>query len=169
MKLFLADSNIYYKDCHSRVEANIAFCSEHGFEAFHPLKSNFHAKEGMTPHEMAAAIAQNNLKQLDSCDVLMAELDPWRGCEVDTGVSFEVGYMLAKGKKIYGYMKDAATTYCTRYPVKTFDEEDGVYRDEQGRRLEEFGLPVNLMVATNLILVEGGFQDAVKKLYEDMK
>lgn len=169
MKLFLADSNIFYKDCTVRVEKNIDLCEKLGFEAFHPLKSNFHASPDMTPNEMAVAIAQNNLKQLDTSDILVAELEPFRGNEVDTGVAFEIGYMTAKGKKIYAYMKDTTTTYCQRYNPKSYDEQDRVHRDELGRRIEEFGMPANLMVGANVILVQGGFEQVIAQIAKDCK
>ena len=168
-KIFLSDSNIFSKDCHQRVERAAALCAQYGFDCFHPLRSNFHAQAGMAPPQMAAAICQNNLKELDACDILLAQLDPFRGHEPDSGAVFECGYMFAKGKPVYGYVADTQKSYCQRYPVKTFDREDGVYRDEQGRRIEEFSLPVNLMLGVPVHIVTGGIEDALRQIAAEWK
>jgi nucleoside 2-deoxyribosyltransferase len=48
-------------------------------------------------------IGRGNQKAIDSCDVVLANLD---GRDVDSGTAAEIGYAFAKGKPIIGYRGD---------------------------------------------------------------
>ena len=48
-------------------------------------------------------IGRGNQKAIDSCDVVLANLD---GQDVDSGTAAEIGYAFAKGKPIIGYRGD---------------------------------------------------------------
>ena len=53
----------------------------------------------------ATKIFFRNISLIDKCDVIIANLEPFRGPNVDDGTAFEIGYGFSKGKKIYGYME----------------------------------------------------------------
>ena len=48
-------------------------------------------------------IGKQNQKAIDSCDVVLANLD---GQDVDSGTAAEIGYAFARGKPIIGYRGD---------------------------------------------------------------
>jgi len=48
-------------------------------------------------------IGKQNQKAIDSCDVVLANLD---GQDVDSGTAAEIGYAFARGKAIIGYRGD---------------------------------------------------------------
>lgn len=83
----------------------------------------------------------------------MANLNPFRGAEPDSGTVFEVGYAIALGKPVWGYLDDARPialrTAHTAHP-------DGRLLDEHGQQVEDFGLPLNLMLACSIHVVAGG-------------
>ena len=68
---------------------------------------------------------------MDTCDLVIANMTPFRGPSMDVGTTVEIGYMLAKGKPVFGYTNVAAD-YAARV------EPDGLL-------LEEFGFCDNLM------------------------
>ena len=41
---------------------------------------------------------------------MLANLEPFRGSEPDSGTAFEVGYALALGKPVYAYLSDAGAS-----------------------------------------------------------
>ena len=93
-----------------------------------------------------------NVALIDEADVVIANGNEFRG-EMDVGTAFEVGFAAAKGKKIYIYMDD----------IRTLVEKYGT-EDEQGRFVEDFGHPLNLMLSESSEIVKGTFEDCIKKL-----
>ena len=81
---------------------------------------------------------------------MIANLNPFRGDEPDSGTCFEAGYAFAKGKTVYGYVSDA----------RTLREKLGE-ADENGFSVENFGLPLNLMLSCAAKIVEGDFAKAL--------
>ena len=81
---------------------------------------------------------------------MIANLNPFRGQEPDSGTCFEVGYAFAKGKPVFAYVADA----------RAMREKLGE-RDADGFSVENFGLPLNLMLSSAATVVEGGFADAL--------
>ena len=71
-------------------------------------------------------------------------MNPFRGDEADSGTCFEAGYAFAKGKTVYGYVSDARTL-----------RENLGEAEENGFSVENFGLPLNLMLSCAAKIVEG--------------
>ncbi len=69
-------------------------CAEKGFVGCYP----FDNEADNTPDIFAG-----NCKLIDEADIVIANLNPFRGKEPDSGTCFEVGYAYAKGKTVYGY------------------------------------------------------------------
>jgi nucleoside 2-deoxyribosyltransferase len=79
---------------------------------------------------------------------VLANLNNFRGAEPDSGTAFEVGFAVALGKPVVGYLDDG----------RTLREQLGGVRDAEGFSVEDFGLPRNLMLACTTRLVVGGAQ-----------
>ena len=98
----------------------------------------------------AKTIFFGNCARIDEADFVIANLTPFRGAEPDSGTAFEVGYACAKGKTVYGYLPD----------TRPLREKLGE-RDENGFAVEDFGLPLNLMLCGAARIVAGGFAEAL--------
>jgi len=107
---------------------------------------------------------------INSCDGILANLNTFRGSEPDSGTVFEVGYGYGIGKKIVGY-----TSSNDLYRTVTsngYQNNDILYisNGKFGRcNIEDFGLPLNLMLSCSIDLVcgnNGNFENALKKLLE---
>ena len=103
----------------------------------------------------AAWIYRANVGLIERADCVLANLEPFRGSEPDSGTAFEVGYALALGKPVYAYLSDAGayTERLARLAPEWLGEHPGEDRD--GWQLEGFGLPLNLMLAVPSRLVAG--------------
>lgn len=113
----------------------------------------------------AAAIYRNNLERIASADAVLANLNPFRGNEPDSGTCVEIGYALALGKIVIGYVDDLR-------PLRerlgaSGPDADGCYSDAAGHVVEDFGLPLNLMLAVPLQLLKGGIAAALLALPQD--
>ncbi|WP_033887167.1 nucleoside 2-deoxyribosyltransferase, partial [Pseudomonas aeruginosa] len=106
---------------------------------------------------------------IERADCVLANLEPFRGSEPDSGTAFEVGYALALGKPVYAYLSDAGAyaERLARLAPEWLGEHPGEDRD--GWQLEGFGLPLNLMLAVPSRLVAGGPREALRRLAEELE
>ncbi|CAM5219085.1 Nucleoside 2-deoxyribosyltransferase OS=Castellaniella defragrans OX=75697 GN=HNR28_001005 PE=4 SV=1 [Castellaniella defragrans] len=149
--LYLAGPDVFRPDAGAYGESLKAACREHGFEGLYPLDNA--VPEGLSKQAAAAWICQANLGLIQRADIVMANLNPFRGAEPDSGTVFEVGYAAALGKPVWGYLDD--TRAIARRVIHTA-HPDGRLVDEQGLEVEDFGLPLNLMLACSIQVVAGG-------------
>jgi nucleoside 2-deoxyribosyltransferase len=153
MKLYFAGPDVFRPDVTRWAERVRTLCHELGHVALLPLDG-----EATT----AAAIFRNNLELLAEADAVIANLNPFRGAEPDSGACVEIGYALALGKPVLGYA-DSLASLGERLQADGPDA-DGCYRDAAGWMVENFGLPFNLMIAVPVRCVEGGVEECLARL-----
>lgn len=114
--------------------------------------------------KQAAWIYRANIGLIERADAVLANLNFFRGAEPDSGTAFEVGYATALGKPVYGYVDDAGSyaERIRRHAPELIGEDPT--RDRDGMTLEEFGLPLNLMLAVPATLVVGDAEQALRQL-----
>ena len=154
MKLYLAGPDVFRPDAVAWAAQVRELCRAAGHEALVPL-------DGEVP-ATAAAIYRNNLQCIAEADAVLANLNPFRGDEPDSGTCVEIGYALARGKTVIGYADDLRPL---RERLRASGPgADGRWRDGAGHAVEDFGLPLNLMLAVPLPLVQGGLEAALRAL-----
>jgi nucleoside 2-deoxyribosyltransferase len=144
MKIYLAGPDIFRPDGQEWIANARELCREHGFEALTPFD------HGETEPKK---ILDGNLELIRKAQIVVANLNPFRGFEPDSGTAFELGYALALGKKLLAYV-DSAEPLLERIRRAEALSADAK-RDSQGMAIEDFGLPLNLMLALTTQLVEG--------------
>jgi len=108
--------------------------------------------------EGAEAIFRHNLALIDQAEGVLANLNPFRGViEPDSGTVFECAYAYGRGKWVIGYLADRRDLL-TR--LSGFSQ-DGLL-DRDGRWIEDFGLPLNLMLAKALTALAGSLEEALE-------
>lgn len=165
--IYLAGPGVFRPDALEHGERLKALCAEFGFIGLYPLDKQVPATIE-TPPEQAAWIYQANLELLDQADAVLADLNFFRGGEPDSGTSFEVGYAVARGKPVFGYL-DGEGSYAER--LKRQHPQlcglPGV--DCDGLHLEAFDLPLNLMLAIPATLVTGGARQALQRMAQTLR
>lgn len=141
-KVYLAGYDVFAADAVRRGAQMKRACAERGFIGLYPLDN-----EASDPKE----IFTGNLELIEQCDILIANLNSFRGAEPDSGTCFEVGYAYAKGKRIYGYLEDC----------HTMREKLGE-RDSDGFTVENFDMAVNLMLGCSAVIVQGKLEDCLR-------
>ena len=124
-KIYLAGFDVFAPDARQRGAQMKMLCAGRGCIGLYPLDNEA---------ACAADIFAGNCGLIDQADAVIANLNPFRGQEPDSGTCFEVGYAFAKGKPVFAY-------------------------DRSSRG--DFGLPLNLMLSSAATVVEGGFADAL--------
>jgi nucleoside 2-deoxyribosyltransferase len=152
MKIYLAGPDVFRPDALAWGDKARRLCASHGHQALLPL-------DGV--ETTAAGIYQANIAQIRAADAVIANLNPFRGCEPDSGTCFEVGFAVALGKPVMGYVDRMETTVerVARLEGRRLDQPTPV--DRHGMHVENFGLPLNLMLAVPLGLVIGGLESAL--------
>lgn len=139
-RVYLAGPDVFYSDAWERGTALKALCGKYGFEGCFPLDNVIEADH---PAALARAIREANLELIRSCDAVIANMEPFRGFEPDSGTVFEVGYAAALGKRVIGYAPDLRSMHerlCERQHLGSEAE-----RDRDGLLIERFGWSHNLM------------------------
>jgi nucleoside 2-deoxyribosyltransferase len=95
MKIYLAGPDVFRPDVLQWAESARKTCRHYGYEPLIPID-----------HEEtdAARIFQANLDLIRKAQIVVANLNPFRGVEPDSGTCFELGYALAMDKKVCGYV-----------------------------------------------------------------
>jgi len=157
MKLYLAGPDVFRPDALAWAEEGRRLCASFGCTALIPL-------DGV--ETTAPGIYQANIALIQSADAVLANLNPFRGCEPDSGTCVEVGFALALGKPVIGYLASNETTTqrVARMFGATLETRDGRPIDRDGLFVEDFGLPLNLMLAVPLQMVIGGLPEALSAL-----
>ena len=152
-KLYLAGPDVFRPDAAVWAAQVVARCRARGHLALVPLDGDAATPEG---------IYRNNLRLIAEADAVLANLNPFRGAEPDSGTCVEIGYALALDKPVIGYADDLRPL---RERLRASGPgADGRYRDGAGNAVEDFGLPLNLMLAVPLRLVQGGIDAALSQL-----
>ncbi|WP_345977784.1 nucleoside 2-deoxyribosyltransferase [Sulfurimonas sp. HSL3-7] len=142
LKIYLAGPDVFEHNAIERGAALKELCRQYGFEGCFPL-DNTVVFDG-TPSNIAKAIREANIALLASCDIVLANLNPFRGIEPDSGTVYEVGYGAALGKKVYGYAADRRPMIERVRDAQKLAADATVCRD--GMSIEDFGLSHNLMM-----------------------
>lgn len=143
-KVYLAGFDVFYPDALERGRQMKELCRQYGLEGLYPLDNEC---------SDSLEIFQGNLHLIDQCDFVAANLNPFRGQEMDSGTAFEIGYAFAKGKRVFGYLDDIRPQIERIGPV-----------DAKGFAVENFGMPVNLMIGCSAQVVEGTLENCLQAI-----
>jgi nucleoside 2-deoxyribosyltransferase len=153
MKIYLAGPDVFRPDVIAWAESARETCLRYGYAPMIPID------HGETE---ANRIFQANLDMIRQAQVVVANLNPFRGTEPDSGTCFEMGYALALDKKICGYVERMETLLSR---VNRIEGADPLRKnDNRGMAIENFNLPLNLMLAVPAQVVEGGLEECLKHL-----
>jgi nucleoside 2-deoxyribosyltransferase len=157
MRVYLAGPDVFLPDAAGRAAALKAICARHGLRGVSPLD-----RLEQEPAEWAAlplfrTIALRNEAHISSADTLIANLTPFRGPSADAGTVFEVGFMRALGRPVFGWSNTSLpfTERSIAASPGAVRDADGEWRDAEGNLIESFGLTDNLMIDA-AILASGG-------------
>lgn len=157
MKIYLAGPDVFRPDALSWADAARRLCGEFGHQALVPL-------DGV--ETTAAGIYHANIELIRSADMVLANLNPFRGCEPDSGTCVEVGFALALGKPVVGYLERLETTVERVARIEGTSLQNSAKKpvDRREQLIEDFGLPLNLMLAVPVRLVVGSLAEALQAI-----
>lgn len=158
MKIYIAGPDVFEQDSIEIGRKYFNLCKKYGHKGLYPLDYIVDFKQAK--QKIAQDIFHANVKLIKEADIVIANLNPFRGKEADSGTVWECGFANALGKKVYAYMKNTSAY------IENFDEvttlADGLYTDSDGKIIEDFDYPINLMIACSVEIVAGEFEDVLR-------
>ena len=146
-RIYLAGPEVFLPNALSMGEAKKDLCSRYGFEGIFPLDADFDPTD-LKKKEQGLQISRNNEQLIRICDLLIANMTPFRGPSMDVGTAFEVGFARALEKPVLGYSNDARP-----YKDRIVSIHGPIHKQENGRledraqmEIEDFDLTDNLMI-----------------------
>lgn len=145
--IYLAGPDVFEPDAVAQGEKLKALCSEFGFTGLFPLDNAIGPYED--PHRTAEAIRLANLDLIRRADIVMANLNPFRGFEPDSGTVYEVGFAEALGKPVFAHAADRRHMPERLREHQRLDDDATHCADH--KLIEDFSLSHNLMFTHTLV------------------
>lgn len=156
LSIYLAGPDVFLPNALEYGEYLKKLCSQYGFEGCFPLDNVI---EGSSPHDIAMKIQRANQAMIEKCDMVIANLSPFRGPEPDSGTVWEVGYAQGLGKKVLAYSSNRDSI---KKRTQTMLALGDASHDREGLVIEDFGLSHNLMFAS--LVIADSFEECLKHL-----
>lgn len=147
-RIYLAGPDVFLPNAIEIAKAKQEICFWREFTGVSPSDNQLSLDKG-SPFAAGLLIYEQNIKLMNSCDLIVANMTPFRGPSMDVGTAFELGYMAAQSKPLFGYSNDGRF-----YTDRVIDSGGG--RDPEGLTIESFGMHDNLMLE-GAISSSGGF------------
>lgn len=159
LKIYIAGPDVFKIDSKALGERYTNICSEQGYIGLYPLDNVIDLNQ--SKQKIAQDIFVANKKLIEQCDIVVANLNSFRGKEADSGTVWECGYASGLGKEVYGYM-NTALSYLDQFSDDEKEIQNSVFVDSKGKVIEDFNYPINLMIACSVEkIVVGGFEECL--------
>jgi nucleoside 2-deoxyribosyltransferase len=158
---YLAGPEVFVPKAREHAQRKIEICARYGIVGRTPLNEDIERLAGSSDRAFAFAIFEKDVAMMESCDIIIANLTPFRGPSADSGTLVELGWFLGRGKPIFAY-SNAATPFAHRGRAQVEALPDPF----PGIVVEGFGLPDNLMIP-GAVLAGGGHEMVLPRDGED--
>lgn len=154
MKIYIAGPDVFFQNFSEHFDEIREKCSERGHTALIPIDNVCESSE---------EIFEANVKMIQSCDVVIANLMPFRGKEPDSGTVWECGYAHGLGIPVIGYTTIKDWEDHISDGGTNFDWKDELEASvcKEGYIIEDFGLRQNLMIAHSIDNICDTFDQAL--------
>lgn len=162
-KIYLAGPDVFARDAYGVADAHKALTLSYGFIPLYPLDNDVSSDDP----EASLKIYEANLAKIHEADIVIANVNSFRGFEPDSGTVWEIGYAVALAKPVIGYIDNAQMMLERLKSAQPCTDENGDFFDATDQRIENFNLPLNLMLSHSMkAVVTGSLKDALQKARE---
>lgn len=148
-KIYIAGPDVFYPKAVEIGEAKKAICAKYGFVGVFPLD--------LLPNDLFSNPRYNNAQRADickkaciegvrSCDIVVANMSPFRGTGMDVGTAAEMAAADMIHKPVYGYSTDSRTYLEKLIATGELVFKDECYFDQDGQIVENLDRIDNCMV-----------------------
>jgi nucleoside 2-deoxyribosyltransferase len=141
MRAYLAGPDVFLMRAREHADAKIAICAKFGIEGCAPLLGEDELAN-LSPAQAWRFIYLRDIEMMRECDLIIANLTPFRGSSADAGTLVELGWFLGQAKPVFGYSNSAELFDARSYAYLAMIADPVPHLAVEG-----FGLPDNLMVS----------------------
>jgi nucleoside 2-deoxyribosyltransferase len=167
-RVYLAGPEVFMRNATAVAEAMVRLCDDYGFVGVSPTDNQIDLS-GYTKHEAALRIAASNESRIRGCDLMIANLTPFRGPSADVGTAYEVGFAHALGLPVFAFTNVADSLLDrTRQTagISVSQNKPGMFEDDDQMAIEDFEGFDNLMLSGG---IEGGLPVVVNDVPRDRR
>jgi nucleoside 2-deoxyribosyltransferase len=147
-RIYLAGPDVFLPAAAALFAAKRKLCAESGFVGVAPVDSETDLAV-LPKHAAAMQISADNEDLIRSCDLVIANLTPFRGPSADVGTAYEMGFARALGLPVYAYSNVAGSLLeRTRAALgaQVGERPAGGLEDADRMLIEDFDCVDNLML-----------------------
>ncbi|MBA8901933.1 nucleoside 2-deoxyribosyltransferase [Phyllobacterium sp. P30BS-XVII] len=159
MKVYLAGPEVFLSNAREVLAHKAELARVAGFTPLAP--DDLEIPPTNSKYERGLAISAIDERLMQASDLIIANLTPFRGISADVGTAFELGFMCALGRHVYGYT-NVAESYLERtsrnyYKGKVISDAEGRLTGADGLSVEDFDMADNLMLDGGIVSRGGVF------------
>lgn len=156
LKIYIAGPDVFYPDALAIGDAKREICRKHGFEGIFPLDllpvDLFTAK--YSHKEQAKIIQKACIEGIRACDILVANMTPFRGASMDIGTGVELGAAYMINKPVFGYSMNAHSYLEKVQSMDSNVTSDGqCFFDGKGQIIEDMDAIDNCMTTESCRII----------------
>ena len=104
--VYLAGPDVFYPNPMCRAEFMKQVLVQRCMVGLFPMDNQFEPAQFPNLKDLGIAISDANENMMRKADIIIANVQPWRGPEADDGTSYEIGFMAALGKPVVLHTND---------------------------------------------------------------
>jgi nucleoside 2-deoxyribosyltransferase len=147
-RIYLAGPEVFLPNACALTEKKCQLCDTYGFIGVAPFDNELDLVM-LSKHDAALRISAANEAMIRDCDLLIANLTPFRGPSADVGTAYEMGFARALGIPVFAYTNVSGTLVDrTRQALGTqaVKRLSGEFEDSFHMVIEDFECFDNLML-----------------------
>jgi nucleoside 2-deoxyribosyltransferase len=142
-KVYLAGPDVFKSNVKEIKDYKLYVLKDYGFEGIFPIDNDEKDLDFSTKYNLGKTIFKSNAEKINCCDIVLANLEPFRGPSADVGTVWECAYGKGLGKIICGYNCDYRVDYKDRIINNRLIPHDGML-------IEDFDVWDNIMIVHSL-------------------
>jgi nucleoside 2-deoxyribosyltransferase len=148
LRVYLAGPDVFLADAEAVAAKKRDLCFRYGFIGVSPVDNELDLC-GAQGRAAAMRIFAANEDMIRGCDLLIANITPFRGPSADVGTAYEMGFARGLGRPVFAYTNVASTllertrTALAEFILKRGSDEA---EDDNQMAIENFGCEDNLML-----------------------
>ncbi|RXJ67931.1 nucleoside 2-deoxyribosyltransferase [Halarcobacter ebronensis] len=161
-KIYIAGPDVFEKNSIQIGKKYVNLCKKYGFIGLYPLDNRIDFNQDK--QKIAQDIFIANKKLIEECDIVIANLNSFRGYECDSGTVWECGYAAGLKKEVYAYLQREGD-YIDQFSAEEKVEEAGSFYDLNNKAIEDFNYPLNQMLSCSIKkIIIGDFEKVLAHL-----
>lgn len=167
IKIYLAGPDVFRPDAVVHGKNLVNLVSHWGMQGLYPLDNELALIGNKV--EDGRTIALANMKMIQECDAVLANLEPFRGPSADPGTVWECAYAKGLGKLVWGYNIQATADSNHNISVVQYKDKVLGKLPHDGLQVEDFGTWDNIMIVYGLDGYSVDVRDALHRIKIGLK